>query len=194
MTLREILKPQLVEWPMSDKLDPVSFEINRLVSQLDDVAVGYEAKWGIGYLEAKAAAHAPELAEKWQKQIDKLNEAIANSDLPGLRQLVEGCVKGYAKLEENAYSLGLKPNELVIFNHTVGSTVYRVVRTIAEARLVSHVGDKNVKILSCEEMCNFFEKDAARVYLEREDARRAEALKPDEDFNWKTGDELPPEF
>jgi hypothetical protein len=194
MSIRETIKPYLVEWPMSDKLDPVNFEINRLVSQLDDVAIGYEAKWGAGFLEAKAYAHTPELAEKWQRQVDKLNDAINNADLGGLRALVDGCIRGYSQLEQNAYSLGLKPNETVVFNHTCGSTVYRVVRTVAEARLAMRPGDKNVKIISCEEMCNFFEKEAVRIFCKREDDRAAESKKPDHDFNWKTGDELPPEF
>ncbi len=189
--LREKIKPYLVEWPMSDQLDPINFQINRLVSQLDDIALGYEAKWGIGTLECACYKHAPELGKKWDAQVSKINDAIQERDIVSMAGLVEGAARGYAAMENAASRAGLKPNEVVFFEARVGSHLYKVVRTIAETRQAHKPGEPGVRILSCEEMCNFFDKEYQKIYAERENIS---ANVKDDSFNWVTGSELPPEF
>jgi len=169
MMLREILKPVLVEWPMSDNLGMLDYEINRLVSQLDDIAYSYEAKWGAGALEACAASTNETLAQKWQSQVDKINDAISSRDIATLRALVEGASRGYSALEENACRVALKPkNDPVIFTYHQGSTIYRVVRLVSEERAAKMPNDKNVVVLSCEEMCKRYDKGWFELLLTRD--------------------------
>ena len=163
--LRETLKPYLVEWPMTDDLDPRSFEINRMITQLDDVAVGYEAKWGIYYLEA----HAPtDLAEKWQRQVDKLNDAIAELDVPAVRQLVDGCIRGYKSLETAVEARMGPPKGPVFFEYKFGSMIYRIVKNVADARALHKPGETNVRVLTGEEACRIFDRDCVDVFQKRE--------------------------
>lgn len=195
MNLREIIKPVLVEWPMSDNLDPISFEVNRLVSQLDDVAYAYEVKWGAGYLEATAAATNPDLATKWQSQVYKLNDAISSRDLVSLRAIVDGCRKGYSRLEENAYSMGLKPkDDVVIFSYNQGSTIYRVVRLVQDEWRAKHPGEDNVVVLSCEAMCRVFPKWWFAEYKKIEEKKDVIGSASDSGYDWDKGDALPDGF
>ncbi len=192
MNLREILKPVLVEWPMSDNLDPISFEINRLVSQLDDVAYAYEVKWGAGYLEATAASTNPDLAAKWQSQVDKLNDAISSRDIATLRAIVDGCRRGYSRLEENAYSHGLKPkDDPVIFSYNKGSTIFRVVRLVQDEWRAKHPGEDNVVVLSCEAMCRVYPKAWFNEYKKIEEKKDAIGTVSNAGYDWDTGDESP---
>lgn len=195
MNIREILKPVLVEWPMSDNLDPISFEVNRLVSQLDDVAYAYEVKWGAGYLEATAASTNPDLAAKWQSQVYKLNDAISSRDLVALRQIVDGCRKGYSRLEENAYSMGLKPkDDPVIFSYNQGSTIFRVVRLVQDEWRARHLGEDNVVVLSCEAMCRLFPKGWFAEYKNIEEKKGVGGPVSDAGYDWDKGDALPDGF
>lgn len=182
--LRDILKPYLVEWPMSDDLDPRAYEINRLIGQLDDAAVGYEAKWGVGYLEAHAPA---EMQERWQRQVEKLNGAIEALDVALVRQLVEGCVRGYAALEAAVEASHGPPSGPVFWEYKCGSMIYRVVKGSADARALHNPGEANVVILSAQEMCERFEMDRQRVFR----PRPAEAKKAAEThFDFDKGDDV----
>jgi len=195
MNLREIIKPVLVEWPMSDNLDPISFEVNRLVSQLDDVAYAYEVKWGAGFLEATAASTNPELAKKWQSQVDKLNDAISGRDIATLRAIVDGCRRGYSRLEENAYSHGLKPkDDVVIFSYNQGSTIFRVVRLVQDEYRAKHPGEDNVVVLSCEAMCRLFPKGWYAEYNKIEQKADKVGTVSTAAYDWDKGDPLPDEF
>lgn len=191
MNVRNLIKPYLVEWPMSDKLDPLTFEINRLVSQLDDIALEYEAKWGMGQLEGLVATHNPALAEKFQRQMDKLAEALAGKDLRATRDLVDGFTRAYKALEADVKSRGYHPSEPVIFFCRCGSMVYKVVRTISQRKAVEN-GDRCV-VMSCEELINFYHKSAFNAYCQREPDKLAISV-DEQGFDWAKGDALPPEF
>lgn len=170
---------------MTDDLDPRSFEINRLITQLDDVAVGYEAKWGIGYLEA----HAPEdLAQKWQRQVDKLNDAIASLDVPAVRQLVEGCIRGYQSLEVAVEASKGKPKGPVFFEYKFGSLIYRIVKNVADAKALHKPGDPNVRILTGEEACRLFDRDCVDIFQKRESEKMMDSY-----FDFAKGDNPDPE-
>ncbi len=178
---------------MSDDLDPISFEINRLVSQLDDIAYSYEVKWGAGYLEAQAASGNPVLATKWQSQVDKLNDAIKGRDTVSLRAIVDGCRKGYSLLEENAYSMGLKPkDDVVIFSYNEGSTIYRVVRLVNQEYRAKHPGEDNVVVLSCEAMCRMYKKQWFNEY--EKITQKPNATGADAGYDWDKADDLPDGF
>lgn len=188
MDLRQTLKPHLTGWPDMDNLDPLRFEINRLISQLDDVAVGYEAKWGVGKLESIAHLHDGDLAQKWQRHIDKLNDAILALDGGAVRQLVEGCLVGYQKLEEAAVRAAVAPCEPVYFEVNVNSTIYRIVKNVSDSRSLHRPGEKAV-IVTAEEMARLFDKQRANCYHKRLD-NPDKVLKID-DFDFTKGDEIP---
>lgn len=171
-----------------DNLDPLRFEINRLISQLDDVAVGYEAKWGIGKLEAVAYLHDPELAEKWQRHIDKLNDAILALDVVAVRQLVDGCLVGYRKLEEAAVRASVAPCEPIYFEVNVNSTIYRIVKNVSDARSLHKPGGEAV-IVTAEEMARLFDKRRVDCYIKIEE-NPDKVLKID-DFDFTKGDQIP---
>ena len=189
MNLREILKPYLLEWPMTDQVGTLTFELNRLVSQLDDLALGYEAKWGMGQLEAWAAADNPDLAAKFQRQGEKLGEALAAKDLVATRNLVDGFARAYKALEADAMSRGRVGTEPVVFFYRCGSMAYKMVRTISESRAMAQ--EQGCVVMSCEELINLYDKKAFDVYAARQQTK---VVIDAQNFNWTTGDELPPEF
>jgi hypothetical protein len=192
LNLREFLKPFLVEWPMTDNLDKTNFEINRLIAHLDDLALGYEAKWGIGQLEAWAASGNPELAGKFQRQLDKLAEAMDAKDIPSIRGLVDGFRRAYSALEQSAVGMGRKPEDPVVFFYKCGSMVYKVVRTVIDARNVEK--EDGVHVVSCQELINMYNKDFVKVFIDREPNTMAIDATDAQGFDWINGDVLPPEF
>lgn len=189
MDLREIIKPVLMEWPMTDNVDQLTFEINRLVSQLDDLALGYEAKWGIGQLEAWASEYDPALAEKFQRQLDKLADALAAKDLVATRLLVDGFTRAYGALEANAVKNGKAAEEPVIFFCKCGSTIYKIVRTLADTKRTK--AGENEVVMSCQELINLYAKDAAKIYAERNKDKMVIDATDFQGFDWKRGDDLP---
>lgn len=190
MRIRDLINPYLVRWPMNDDLGPVDFQINRLVSQLDDMAIEYEGKWGVGQLEAWAYAHNSDLAEKFQRQLDKLADAMAKKDVEATQQLVIGFKRAYEALEANAREFGYTPTGDFLFHYTRGSVVYRVVRTMADARRAEK--GKEV-VVSCEELVNFY--DSAHNIVYDKMYQRKQAKQPDtQGFDWERGSDLPPEF
>ena len=190
--VREIIKPVIVNWPMSEDLDSINFQINRIVAQLDDVAYAYESKWGIGYLEDTAESSNPELAQKWAAQLDKLNNAISSRDLVSLCAIVDGCRRGYSRLEENAYSHGLKPkDDVVIFSYRKGETVFKVVRLIQDEWKAKQPGDDNVVVLSCEAMCRIYPHVWVAGHKNIEDKKDRSGTVSEEKYNWPIDDDIP---
>lgn len=177
---------------MADNLDPVTYELNRLVSQLDDLALGYEAKWGIGQLEAWAYADDPVLAEKFQRQLDKLADALAEKNLAATQDLAMGFTRAYKALEASAEARGRVPSDPVVFFYRCGSMAYKITRTISQAKSMAK-GD-NCVVMSCEELVNFYHKNAEDVYSRRDGTRPVISVVDSQGFDWSKGDALPPEF
>jgi len=165
--MREIINKYKTAWPESDKLETVDFEINRMIEKLDEVAIRYEAKWGVYRLEHLAT---PELAEKWQKQVDKLGEAIRNKNLGELKGLVDGSIRGYEVLEKNAEALGHKPCEPEFWELRKGSRIYRIVKTIGEARQLHKPGNEDTVVMTIEEVVNIFENKHRNLEQDKIDA------------------------
>lgn len=183
--LRMVLRKHMITWPQEDDLDAVCYEINRIISQLDDVAIGYEAKWGVGRLEAIASRS--DLGDKFQRQIEKLNEAIEAKDGVSVRHLAEGCIRAYDALERNALALGEQPRDVVWFEYKFGSLIYRIVKNLADARASHKPDEKDVVVMTGEELVKYYHKDAIRVYHDRV----FENKNPLPDFNFDKGDDIP---
>lgn len=191
-SVRDLIKPYLVEWPMSENLDPLTFQLNRLVAEFDDLALGYEAKWGIGQLEAWAAADNPDLAERFQRQIDKLADALAEKNLVATQELVMGFKRAYEALEADCEARGRVCTTPVVFFYRRGSTAYKITRTISQARALAK-GDDCV-VMSCEELINFYHSAAVDVYTRRDGSKPVVSVVDDDGFDWKKGDNLPEGF
>lgn len=183
--MRTVLNKHKTRWPESDDMTPEDFEINRLIEKLDECAIGYEAKWGVYRLETLAPA---ELAEKWQRQVEKINEAIENKNLVALRDLVEGAVRGYAKLEASALAAGHTPSEPLYFEFRKGSRIYRVVKTVQEARALQTPQNANTVVLTVEEVVNLFDARSEQVYGT---AEKKTQLGKNTGFDYSKGDTMP---
>lgn len=96
-----------VRWPDMDHLPPVKYQINRWIEKLDSLSVEYEARWGVNVLPGLVPIH---MAEAWQRQMQKLNDAIEASDINRMADLVNGTERGYAAMEAAAIEAGHKPH------------------------------------------------------------------------------------
>lgn len=101
--------------------------IQRWVTRLDQVAVDYESRWGVGRLENLVS---PDMREKWDRQKQKLDEAIQAKNLTETKNLVEGTIRGYAALEKQALELGHKfqSPDMWEVKHPENDTVFRIVK------------------------------------------------------------------
>lgn len=90
------------------QLTPTQLEINRYLQHLDQIAIGYEAKWGVGRLP-EIVSHA--LAEKWEAQKEKFNAAVLDNDLEQVIVHSAAMQRGWKALEQDAQSRGHAPIE-----------------------------------------------------------------------------------
>lgn len=107
--------------------------INQILYSLDLVQHRMEMKWGIGRLQQLAS---DDLMAKWEAQINKLNDAIMNSDVEAVKELVAGCQRGWAVLEKSAVARGHVPYEPQFWEVDVDGAVYRVVRLREELEAI----------------------------------------------------------
>lgn len=185
LNIRTVLNKHKTRWPESDDMTPEDFEINRVIEKLDQIAIGYEAKWGVYRLETLAS---PELAEKWQRQVEKINEAIENKNLAQLRDLVDGAIRGYGMLEAAALAAGHTPSEPLYWEIRKGSRIYRVVKTTQEARALQKPQNADTVILTFEEVVNLFDARSEQVYGTSE---KHVKLGKNTGFDYSKGDAIP---
>ncbi len=188
--MRNILQNRKVSWPMSETLNEPLWYINKMVHQLDDVAAGYEAVWGVGKLESLVNA---ELAKKWDAQKLKLDDAIQSGDENKVRLLVDGCIRGYAALHDAAIASGHKPCDPTFWEikHASGQ-IYRVCKNMADTQSLHKTTPKDVIIMSLSEMVNFYHAEQSKVYVSLDARKISEVGK--EAFDFKVGDQIPSEF
>lgn len=186
MQLRTIINSWTKNW--FENMTPTENAINELVHQLDEVAIRYEAVWGVYKLESLATGA---LSEKVQSQVDKLNDAISACDVVVVRDLVSGCIRMYEALEKNAIALGHKPCHPDYWEINVGSKIYRVVKSVSDARSLHRPNsDKGVFIVTLEELVRMYEhKGSAFLETVTKGRKELEGL-PVADINWEKGDSL----
>lgn len=110
---------------------PEAHAVQRALEWLDDIAAGYEAKWGVDRLQKLAN---DELRQKWENQIGKLNDAIDRNHPADVEALAQSTVRGWKVLEDHALQNGCKPLDPDAWEcwHPSG-TVYRVAKNNAGA-------------------------------------------------------------
>lgn len=184
MQLRTILNSWITDW--FDKMTPEQNAINKLIYQLDEVAIKYECIWGVYRLESLAVGT---LAEKVQSQVDKLNDAIMGQDVAAVRDLVAGTIRMYDALEKNAIALGYKPLPPDMWEIKVGSSVYRVCKSMDDVRAAHKPDGSGAKVIALEELINLYENRHLKFYEGIK--RQSDKIGSLNDFDFKKGDDIP---
>lgn len=186
MQLRTIINSWTKDW--FENMTPTENAINNLIYQLDEVAIRYETVWGAYKLESLATGA---LAEKVQLQVDKLNDAISACDVWVVRDLVSGCIRMYDALEKNAIALGHKPCHPDYWEIKVGAKIYRVVKSVSDARSLHRPdGDKGICIVTLEELVRMYEHKGSEFLETVTKGRKELEGLPVADIDWKKGDSI----
>ena len=120
---------------MEQQLTPTQYQINQWIWKLDDWSRRYEAEWGVGRLPELVS---DEMREKWYRQWNKLNDAIARDDLMEVKELSEGCIRAWASLADAAMKAGHQKYSPDVWECRCQDTgvVYRFVRCLSDAHAV----------------------------------------------------------
>jgi len=133
-------------------------EIKRWLDRLDEMALAYEARWGIGNLPRLCSDVT---AQKYDKQNEKLAAAIKDQDIKLVQDLVNGFVRAYEIMEREALEKGHKPTVAEYMEVALESGFrLRIARNNTEARGVTAQG---VVVWSLEEVARVIEKDYTLV-------------------------------
>lgn len=174
-------------WPDYTELSPVEFEINRWLEHLDMASQNFDAVWGIGRLPMLVSAAT---RDKWSRQWQKLNAAIAALDIDQVADLVNGTIRAYAVLDAEAAAAGhprLDPDAWE-YRHVESGRVYRICRALSHARIPAA---KDTITITLEEAVNLWESRHA-IYGKK--INGPGLVQKPEPFDFKKGDDLPPEF
>ncbi len=105
--MRNLLKQKKIGWPEVDQLSRRDYEMQRWIEKLDSLAVQFDARWGVSALEKLAPF---DMAQKWERQKEKINMAIESGNVEIMQQLFDGTKRGYEAMEDAAVALGHKPH------------------------------------------------------------------------------------
>lgn len=141
-------------------LNEIQSAINRRLMTLDLVAHRMEVRWGVGRLLDLASA---ELREKWFRQMERLKEAIIANDLNLVTELIEGCVRGWAKLEQSAEAAGHVTYQPEFWNITVEEQPYWVVRDRTDVQLLGEKAQGGL-VVTLEELVRVYALRHANVF------------------------------
>lgn len=153
--LRDIINENKVRWYDMDKLDNRDAEIQKIITQLDEVAVEYEKKWGIGVLPKECT---PAMREKWDKQGEKFQAAMLKKDVDLVRDLASGYKRAYKALEEDCLGQGKEPKDTSYFEHVIGEKHIIVCQTYDDVRIMVARQPK-ADIWSMAQIASIIDKD-----------------------------------
>lgn len=179
---------------MSDNVTADRYYINQLLDKLDTKAVEVESRWGVARLERLVSF---EMAQKWNRQMERLTKAISENDVFVLPDIVTGTIKGYEAMEADAIAQGNKPHDAPTA-WTVGlpsGKTLAIVRHPKDAALMNDLkrdhGD--VVVWTIDEIARIVEEQYTLV--NQPSVKSPEPpLKPSEPFDFTKGDPLPKEF
>lgn len=170
----------------NEHLNEKQIEIKRWVSRLDDFAVDMEARWGIGNLFEYASA---DLMEKFNRQMEKLHDAINKQDLKLVAELIEGSIRGWKALEKSALENGYKPQEHDHWDVKLESGFHlRISKTTNQARTMT---EKGVYVWSLKEIARVLEKDYTIINQLKETMPELHVEEVKQKIDWDIGDEIP---
>lgn len=182
--MRTLINRHKIDWISEMNATPDEIMVNRIIDRLDQEAIAYEARWGVNRLEGLAEG---ELAEKWLRQCQKVNEAIEDKNPTLLDDLMNGCIRGWKALEDFALSKGHQPNDprYVEYQHKDG-VIYKICYTDADARLMDRFNGPECRVVTIEEMANLMEERASQAFDIKVNKREKTIT-----FDFDKGDEIP---
>lgn len=189
--IRNIIKENKTGWPMSDNITPDQYYINQLLDKLDTKAAEVESRWGVARLERLVCF---DMAQKWTRQMDRLNKAISESDVFTLPEIVNGTIRGYEAMEADAIAQGHKPHDAP-FAWTVGlpsGKTLAIVRHPKDAALMNDLkrNHGDVVVWTIDEIARIIENEHTLVNIPPSPPVKL-GTGP---FDFKKGDDLPDEF
>ena len=176
---------------LENNLNERQLVIKQHLDHFNQIAIEYEARWGVGKLIEYAGNN---FAEKWHKQKIKLLDAVQRQDMHLATELVQGCIRGLAMAEELAFKAGHKPKDPEYWEVRLDTGfVLRVTKNRYDAKAVYTDG---VPVWSLEELARVIEKDHTLINKVKDtfDCEVKAVQVTPIDFDWSKGDDLPPEF
>ena len=168
MELRKIINEHKAHWYEVDNMQRHDQEIQRVISQLDEVAVKYEVKWGVGILQQKCR---PELLAKWMKQCEKFSDAMRRHHVEDITELALGTIRAYDVLENDLLEQGIEPKDANFMAYDVDGTELIVCGDNEDVRIMTakRKGRHNVVIWSMAEVASMVkERDLTWVLENKE--------------------------
>jgi len=186
--MRNIIKENKIGWPMSDNITPDQYYINQWLDKLDTKACEVESRWGVGRLERLVSF---EMAQKWNRQMERLNKAISESDAFTLPEIITGTIKGYEAMEADAIAQGHKPHDAPLA-WTVAMPSGKTLAIVRHEKDFALFKDSarefgDVVVWTIDQIANIIEKEHTLVNVIKPDAPKRE-LQP---FDFTKGDDMP---
>jgi hypothetical protein len=181
--VRDIINANKVRWYEMENLGERDKEIQRIIMQLDEVAVEYEKKWGIGVLQKECS---PQMLERWHKQGEKFQDAMMKSDVEKIRELSSGFKRAYKALEDDCISLGKKPKETDYMEHVVNDKHFIVCQTHDDVRIML-ARQPDAEVWSMKEVANVICKHDLVTVLNSKPKTNNKDIDP---FDFEIGDNV----
>lgn len=129
------------------------------LARLDETAWRLERKWGVGRLEEAAP---PDLRERFARQREKLEAAIAADNAPDIVAQAEALARGWNALDKAAEAAGATPPKPDYTDIQMGDKAYRIVRYTRDTYL-DFLQGKNVEVVSLETLLAVYEYQHKKV-------------------------------
>jgi len=160
------------------------YAMQKWLDKLDRCLVEVESRWGVDRLPKLVTQT---MADKWQRQMDKINAAIQSCDLTTFPELVTGAIRGCGVMEAEAKALGHAPHDapLCWTVATPKGNTLAIVRHAKDAMLMQGFGD-DVLIWTIDELAALVD---GQILVDRLETRKAESI-PLPDFDFTKGDDV----
>lgn len=184
--LRKIINENKVRWYEMDTLGERDAEIQKIITQLDEVAVEYEKKWGIGVLPKECS---PEMRVKWDKQNKKMRDAMLSRQVDLIRDLASGFKRAYKALEDDCLRQGKKPKETSYFEHVIEEQHIIVCQTHDDVKIML-AREPNAEVWSMAEIASIIHNDYNLVKNAAKSMSAVSGTKKQDPFDFSVGDEV----
>jgi hypothetical protein len=182
--MRTIIKQNKADWIERDAMTADDYAMQKWIDKLDRCLVEVESRWGVDRLPKLVTKG---MADKWSRQMDKINTAIRASDIAIFPELVDGAIRGCGAMEAEARTLGHTPHDapLCWTVRTPKGNTLAIVRHAKDAELMQGHGD-DVLIWTIDELAALV--DGQRL-VDRVEKHKAESMTLP-DFDFTKGDEI----
>ena len=151
-----------------------SEQIKLALERLDEVATGYEKKWGVDRLQKLVAQ---DLAERFQEQLDLLNSALGHHAALDVISHADALARGWAALDAAAESRGCARIDSAAWE--VVTPAGRKIAFVSDIRAYKTLQRDGWEIWSAEEVGRIIDKFHVEIDWNASEAvRQAEKLFP----------------